>query len=487
MRPILTPPFERALLQPVPRLPASLLRLASDERLVALARSGSEAAFAAIFERHHRPLLAFCRHMLGSAEEAEDAVQHTFLAAYRSLSASTRAIDLRPWLFSIARNRCLSVLRATRARSRAEPPEIATEHLSAEVQRRQDLRDLLADLARLPDEQREALVLSEVGALTHAQVAEVIGVRREKVKSLVFQARASLIASREARETPCREIREAIATERGRALRRSNIRRHVRDCAGCKEFGDAVARQRRMLAAVLPVAPSLALKSTVLGGVAGGGAGAAGAGATVTTAKAIIAVAIASGGTAAGVEIAQRQDAEPSRPAAAAEAAPAPARSAPPRRPRTTGSPALALPDVARQTTRERREAARARDRGVRRRGGEAEGRRLRRTGSEGKPDKHADGKRPGRGGPTSGKQYGRREPSGRGQAVSEPRVREERSRQRRRSREKQAVLKAPAPKAPNSWPRGEQRPAASATPVPATLVPVEPTPPLSDAEGRKG
>ena len=95
--------------------PARLLRLASDERLVEHVRSGSEAAFEALFDRHHRGVLAFCRHMLGSVEEAEDAVQHTFLAAFRELVGSRKPVQLRPWLYTIARNRCLTLLR-TRAR-----------------------------------------------------------------------------------------------------------------------------------------------------------------------------------------------------------------------------------------------------------------------------------------------------------------------------------------------------------------------------------
>src|SRR5215212_2139859 len=180
-----------------PRVPARLLRLASDDRLVEYVRGGSEPAFEAVFDRHHRGILAFCRHMLGSAEEAEDAVQHTFMAAYRSLLASRRPIQLRPWLYTIARNRCLSVLRARRERPVDDLDELQTDNLSAEVQRRQDLRDLLRDVGELPDDQRAALVLAEVGGIRHEEIAQVLGVQREKVKALVFQARSSLIASRE--------------------------------------------------------------------------------------------------------------------------------------------------------------------------------------------------------------------------------------------------------------------------------------------------
>src|SRR5215204_4829361 len=142
--------------RPAPRVPPRLLRLASDERLVEYVRAGSEAAFEVVFDRHHRGILAFCRHMLGSPEEAEDAVQHTFMAAYRSIAGSRRAIQLRPWLYTIARNRCLSVLRARRERPVDDLDELATENLAAEVQRREDLRDLLRDVGGLPRVPRRA-------------------------------------------------------------------------------------------------------------------------------------------------------------------------------------------------------------------------------------------------------------------------------------------------------------------------------------------
>ena len=307
-----------------PALPGSarLLGLASDGRLVEHVRGGSEPAFEAIFDRHHRAILSFCRHMLASAEEAEDVVQHTFMAAYRDLVSSEKDIQLRAWLYAIARNRCLSVLRARRERPLGEFEEPSTENLSSEVQRRQDLRDLLSDLAGLPDDQRAALVLAEVGDVSHDEIALVLDVEREKVKALVFQARTSLSASRKARETPCQEIREQLANLRGGSLRRTTLRRHVRECAGCREFRDAVGAQRKALAIVLPVAPTLALKETALAAAFSGGAGAAGGaavgggtaalvGATASggggalAAKALVVVALAGGGATAGVTAAR--------------------------------------------------------------------------------------------------------------------------------------------------------------------------------------
>ena len=214
------------------RLPARLLRLASDERLVDALRGGSEAAFEVIYARHHRGVLSFCRHMLGSVDEAEDAVQHTFLAAYRDLLRSDKPIRLRPWLYAIARNRCVSVLRARRERVSDELVEPSTEHLSSEVERRHDLRALLGDLAELAPDQRAALVLAELGDMSHGEIGDVLGCPKEKVKALVFQARSSLIASRTARETSCAEIREQLANLRGSSLRRNTLRRHLRDAPG---------------------------------------------------------------------------------------------------------------------------------------------------------------------------------------------------------------------------------------------------------------
>ena len=285
---------------------AALLRVASDERLVELVRGGSEAAFEAIYDRHHRGILAFCRHMLASPEEGEDALQHTFMAAYRHLVDGTAEIQLRPWLYAIARNRCLTMLRARRERPLADHEAPATEHLSTEAQRRQDVRDLLGDVARLPEDQRAALVLAELGAVSHDEIALVLNVPRQKVKALVFQARTSLAASRKARETPCEEIREQVANLRGGALRRTTLHRHLRECAGCRAFRDEVALQRKTLAVALPVIPTVGLKEAALGaafgsGSAGGGAAAVSA-SSALAAKALVTVALVGGGTTAGVE-----------------------------------------------------------------------------------------------------------------------------------------------------------------------------------------
>ncbi len=263
-----------------PRLRRRVPRGRSDDALVARVRAGDERAFELVFDRYHRSLLAFCRRMLAGNEEAEDALQHTFMAAYRGLRASDQPIRLKAWLYTIARNRCLSVLRARREHVALDEGHAATDGLAADVDRRADLRGLQADLAALPDDQRAALVLFELGDHSHDEIAEVLGVRRDKVKALVFQARESLASWRRARETPCVEIREQLATLRGAALKRATLRRHVARCEGCQAFEVEVRRQRVGMAALLPVVPSVGLKAAVLSAV-GVGAGGAGGGASL--------------------------------------------------------------------------------------------------------------------------------------------------------------------------------------------------------------
>jgi hypothetical protein len=184
-----------------------------------------------------------------------------------------------------------------------------TAGLSEEVERRTELRELLADLDHLPERQKTALVLSEAGALDHAQVAQVLECETKQVKALVFQARSALIEDRRARETPCAEIREQLATASARELRRSSLRRHVRVCAGCAEFRDEVRRQRRMLAVALPVVPSFGLKESALAAAGIGGGGAAGGGGLMAAlgaqgAAKTAAIAIATGGALGGAAVA---------------------------------------------------------------------------------------------------------------------------------------------------------------------------------------
>jgi RNA polymerase sigma factor (sigma-70 family) len=320
----------------MPTLAPLRLPRVGDDRLAALAAAGDERAFEAIYDRHHRALLGFCRHMLGTLEEAEDALQQTFLRAHRALAARGAPVDLRPWLYTIARNCCLTMLSARRPVADGEP-ELADIHgLGEQVQMRAELRAVVGDVERLPDDQRAALVLAELADLSHDQIAEVIGVRPGKVKALIHQARTTLIAEREAREAPCATIREQLSTASGGELRRGPLRRHLRLCDGCRAYRDAVAHQRRALALALPVTPSLGLKAGVLGAAsATGGAGAAAVGGTAAVSGGGLAAKLAAGAiivggtTAGGIAVVDHPRPSPVRAPAAAHA-PAAAPTLPP-------------------------------------------------------------------------------------------------------------------------------------------------------------
>jgi RNA polymerase sigma factor (sigma-70 family) len=193
------------------RAGARRLRRIDDARLAALVRDGDQDAFEALYDRHHASLLAFCRHMLGNREDGEDALQQTFLRAHHALRQGRLPDAMQPWLFAIARNRCRTLLAARRdAALPADDLEPSSDGLADDVQRRSDVRELVGDLARLPEDQCGALVLFELGDLNHAEIASVLGCAPAKVKALVFQARAALIAERDARATPCGEIRDQL-------------------------------------------------------------------------------------------------------------------------------------------------------------------------------------------------------------------------------------------------------------------------------------
>lgn len=253
------------LISPVSR---TGLRLASDERLVALVRRGSgrmaTTAFEVLYERHVRGLLSFCVYMLGSRDDAEDAVQSAFAAAHRSLQSTRRQVAVRPWLFAIARNECIDILRKRRPTVELNGEPATTGDPVKTLQLREEVRGIFEDVRRLPERQRTALVLAEVDGLSQAEIGGILGVRSEQVKAYVFQARTNLISDRGAREADCADIREQLATARGAALRRARIRRHTRSCAGCRAYAESIGEQRRQLAALVPVAPTLGLKYRVL-------------------------------------------------------------------------------------------------------------------------------------------------------------------------------------------------------------------------------
>jgi RNA polymerase sigma factor (sigma-70 family) len=272
-------------------LPAPLLRLRSDEQLLALFRAGREDAFRVLHDRYHERLLAYVRHMLRGHSEAEDVVQDVFLRAYGALRSGDRAIAVRPWLYRVAHNRCIDYVRRAPA-APLQPDELVPGGTDpvVEAERREDLRRLVADLHALPEQQRSALIIRELEGLSYEELATALATTVPAVKSLLVRARSGLAEAAEARETDCAHIREELALAVDRPGRPPRLLRdHLRVCDGCRAHRQALRHGRAQLAGLLP-GPSL-----LLGGWLTGLLGTGGGAATKALAVASASVAVAGG------------------------------------------------------------------------------------------------------------------------------------------------------------------------------------------------
>ncbi len=282
-----------------------LLRFRSDEQLVALFRAGHDEAFRAIHDRYHKRLFAYARQMLHRRQDAEDALQDVFVRAYSGLRASDRDLALRAWLFRVAHNRCIDELR----RPAPPPPEVlqlvrtSVQDPIAEVDTRESLRRLIADVRRLPDQQRSALLLRELGGMSYAELATSLGISVGAVKSVLVRARIALARAAEARDTACAEIREELAGAHDRGVRaNANARRHMRDCAGCRSYRRELRGLTRQLAGLAPAIGPLGVVAKVLG-FSGGAGGSATAGSATASGAAVAGgggLVASSGGVALG-------------------------------------------------------------------------------------------------------------------------------------------------------------------------------------------
>jgi RNA polymerase sigma factor (sigma-70 family) len=169
----------------------------SDEELVTRFRAGNEAAFSEIHRRYRDALIAFARRMLnGSGHDADDIVQDAFIRAYRGLRVTDRPMILRPWLYMIVRNRALDVLRTPRRGGcfgeEAGLTAVPDADPACCVAQREEMRVLVAEIGRLPERQRMALVMREFDGRTHAETARALHTTVPATKSLLIRARWTL-------------------------------------------------------------------------------------------------------------------------------------------------------------------------------------------------------------------------------------------------------------------------------------------------------
>ena len=345
------------------RLPrgAGLLRLRSDEQLVAAFRSGNDEAFRVIHDRYRQRLFAYVRQMLSacSRQDAEDVLQDVFVRAYGALRNDSREMNVRAWLYRVAHNRCIDHLRRP-VPAAAEIFEVSRKPLHdpvEEAQRRDDLRQLVHDVSQLPEQQRSALLMREIDGMTYADLASALDVTIPAVKSLLVRARVGLVETAEARDADCTEIQADLLRAYDRGVKASGrARKHMRSCEGCTEYRGALRGMRRSFAALSPLgAGPLALAAKLLGvfggsSAAAGGAAASGGGAvvasggvaTATACKVAAVVCTAAIATGGAVEVKQEiaAPAKPAKEKTVKQRAAAPVKDVPPRARRAGRPPA---------------------------------------------------------------------------------------------------------------------------------------------------
>ncbi len=253
-----------------------VLKLEGDERLVALIRAGNDRAFEVLFDRYQSRLLAFCSSMLKSRQDAEDVLQEVFVNAHTAMLADERKINVRPWLYRIARNRCLNHLRRPVHEGQDSMdihPHMNGATTAERVQDREELRQVLADVGTLPETQRTALLLREIDQMSYDEIAVAMDTTIPAVKSLLVRARITLAESSEARTLSCEEVRVTLA-EAAEGLTKATgpVRMHVRSCESCTNFRKQLRSDHKALAAILPIGPLALLKGSFLGKLFGGGA-----------------------------------------------------------------------------------------------------------------------------------------------------------------------------------------------------------------------
>jgi len=176
-----------------------MLRTLSDEDLVERAVAGEHDAFAEIVRRWERKIFALCFGMLGREDEAKDAAQETFIAAYKNLSRFRGEAKVSSWLHRIAVNQCLTTKRRTKTRAEdffdgedgsEERTFVAAPHHSpARTAEAQERTNVVRQAVRaLPADLREVVVMKEFEEMTFQEISETLEIPLSTVKSRLYTA-----------------------------------------------------------------------------------------------------------------------------------------------------------------------------------------------------------------------------------------------------------------------------------------------------------
>ncbi|AXK37040.1 RNA polymerase sigma factor [Streptomyces armeniacus] len=169
-----------------------------DDALLAVrAGEGDESAFEVLVRRHSPVLLQLAHRLLGDRADAEDAVQESFVSAWRRLPEFRGDSAFLTWMYRIVTNRCLNQLRSRRPSTDldAVPEPAAPEHEVSPVRAAEAavaLRELSGVLSRLPPDQRACWVLRELHGLPYEDIAKAVGISHSAVRGRIFRVRRYL-------------------------------------------------------------------------------------------------------------------------------------------------------------------------------------------------------------------------------------------------------------------------------------------------------
>src|SRR5947209_11189490 len=174
----------------------AVLAMQSDEQLVKLFRDGHERAFDALVSRHRGALVRFCARILPDSR-TEDAVQQTFINAHASLLAADESPErVKPWLYTVARNASLNMLRQNGWNYDEIPLDFdGVRRPEQVVEQRIELQQTVAAVGALPDRQRDAIVMREFEGRSYEEIALALGTGGGAVRQLLNRARGTLRAA----------------------------------------------------------------------------------------------------------------------------------------------------------------------------------------------------------------------------------------------------------------------------------------------------
>jgi RNA polymerase sigma factor (sigma-70 family) len=231
----------------------------SDEALCAIAARGDRGAFGAVYERHHEALYRYCHSILGHHDDAFDAVHNAMLKAWEALLRDRPNAPLRPWLFRIAHNEAVTVLRRRHVHGRLDDVHAAAPRpLEETLDTRRRMDRLRSDLKALPERQRSALLLRELCGLRHDEIAVVLEISTATARQTIYEARLALHEAEKGRQLACAAVRRTLSDGDGRTRRGRKIRSHLRTCRACASFDEALRRRPGDLAALTPPLPGAA-------------------------------------------------------------------------------------------------------------------------------------------------------------------------------------------------------------------------------------